>query len=58
MNMYYIEMQMVNDISLSSNNHWITHFMDDIDGMEDKNILPRHTHIYTYLITTIQLRNE
>ena len=56
--MYYIEMEMVNDISLSSNNHWITHFMDDIDGMEDKDILPRHTHIYTYLITTIQLRNK
>ena len=34
--MYYIEMEMVNGISLSLNNHQVTHFMDDIDGMEVK----------------------
>ena len=34
--MYYIEMELVSDISLSLINHHITHFMDDIDGMEVK----------------------
>ena len=36
MNMYYSEMEMVNGISLSLNDHQFTHFMDDIDGMEVK----------------------
>ena len=34
MNMYYIKMKMVNGISLSLINCQITHFMDDINGME------------------------
>ena len=57
MNMYYIEMEMVNGISLPSNNHQVTHFMDDIDGMEVK-IYYQDILIYTYLILTIQLRNK
>ena len=35
-NMYCIEMEIVIGISLSLNNHQITHFMDDINGMEVK----------------------
>ena len=55
--MYYVEKEMVNGISLSLNNHRVTHFIGDIDGMEVKvyyhNIL---TYMYIYLILTIQLR--
>ena len=48
MNMYYIEMEMINDISLTLNNHQITHFMDDINGMELK-IYYQDILIYIYI---------
>ena len=44
--MYCSEMEMVNGISLSLNNHRITHFMDDIDGMEVKVYTTTFSHIY------------
>ena len=46
--MYYIEMEMVNEISLSLNDHQVTHFMDDINGMEVK--VYYHDILYKYMI--------
>ena len=54
--MYYIEMEMVNGISLSLIDHQITHFMDDIDGMEVK--VRYHDILYKYIYDINNLINE
>ena len=50
---YYIKMELVNGISLTLMNHQITHFMDDIDGMEVK--VYYHDILYKCIFDIINL---
>ena len=54
--MYYIEIKLVDGISLSLINHQITHFRDDIDGMEVKAYY--HDTLYKYIYDIDNLINK